>query len=183
MPKKKRLLVMLPELPAAARFLELLTPEYELLRAADEAEGLQILKQQRKTISAVLLDLDMAKQTDFSFFHTVSQNVLYAAIPVIGTLPRPPAAEDLACLDVGAADIFTPTGSGKLLLRRLSNVIRAKDSATFYEIERMLRALPSNIYLKDAEGKYIFATHYWHHLHMDDDPDWTIRGKTRFRRT
>ena len=79
---------------------------------------------------------------------------------------------------MGAADIFTPTGSGKLLLRRLSNVIRAKDSATFYEIERMLRALPSNIYLKDAEGKYIFATHYWHHLDMKGDPNWTIRGKT-----
>ena len=178
MPKKKRLLIILPELPAADRFLELLTPEYELLRAADEEEGLQILKQQRKTISAVLLDLDMAKQTGFSFFHTVSQNVLYAAIPVIGTLPRMPAEEDLACLDVGAADVFTPTGNGKLLLRRLSNVIRAKDSATFYEIERMLRALPSNIYLKDAEGKYIFATHYWHHLDMKGDPNWTIRGKT-----
>ena len=120
----------------------------------------------------------MAKQTGFSFFHTVSQNVLYAAIPVIGTLPRTPAEEDLACLDVGAADVFTPTGSGKLVLRRLSNVIRAKDSATFYEIERMLRALPSNIYLKDAEGKYIFATHYWHHLDTKGDPNWTIRGKT-----
>lgn len=178
MPKKKRLLVILPELPATAEFMKLLTPEYELLRAADEAEGLQILKQQRKTISAVLLDLDMAKQTGFSFFHTVSQNVLYAAIPVIGTLPRTPAEEDLACLDVGAADVFTPTGSGKLVLRRLSNVIRAKDSATFYEIERMLRALPSNIYLKDAEGKYIFATHYWHHLDTKGDPNWTIRGKT-----
>ena len=42
----------------------------------------------------------------------------------------------------------------------------------------MLRALPSNIYLKDAEGKYIFATHYWHHLEHNNDPDWTIRGKT-----
>ncbi len=178
MPKKKRLLVMLPELPSADKFLKLLTPEYELLRAADEEEGLRILKQERKTISAILLDLDIAKKTDFAFFKTVSANVLYAAIPVVGTLPRQPAEEDLACLDVGAADVFTPTGSAKLLLRRLSNVIRSKDSATFYEIERMLRALPSNIYLKDAEGKYIFATHYWHHLDTKGDPNWTIRGKT-----
>ncbi|MBP5200169.1 MAG: diguanylate cyclase [Schwartzia sp.] len=177
MPKKK-LLLILPELPATDEFMKLLTPEYELLRTDDEEEGLQILKQQRKTISAVLLDLDLAKQTDFSFFHAVNQNVLFAAIPVIGTLPRSPAEEDLACLDVGAADVFTPTGRSKLLLRRLSNVIRSKDSATFYEIERMLRALPSNIYLKDAEGKYIFATHYWHHLDMKGDPNWTIRGKT-----
>ena len=178
MPKKKRLLLILPEVPAAAQFIKLLTPEYELFRSDNEEDGLRILKQQRKTISAVLLDLGMAKQTGFSFFHTVNHNVLYAAIPIIGALPRPPVEEDLACLEAGAADIFTPTGSGKLLLRRLSNVIRAKDSATFYEIERMLRALPSNIYLKDAEGKYIFATHYWHHLDTQGNPNWTIRGKT-----
>lgn len=177
MPKKK-LLLILPEISETTRFIELLSPEYELLRAADEEEGLRILKQKRKTISAVLLDLDMAKATGFSFFHTVNRNVLYAAIPVIGTLPRPPAEADFACLDVGAADILTPAVSRKLLLRRLSNVIRSKDSATFNEIERMLRALPSNIYLKDAEGKYIFATHYWHHLDTKGDPNWTIRGKT-----
>ena len=177
MPKKK-LLLILPEIPAINGFINLLTPEYELLSAADEEEGLRILKQERKTISAILLDLDIAKKNDFAFFKTVSANVLYAAIPVVGTLPRQPAGEDLACLDMGAADIFIPTGSGKLLLRRLSNVIRAKDSATFNEIERMLQALPSNIYLKDAEGKYIFATHYWHHLDMRGDPNWTIRGKT-----
>ena len=178
MSKKKQLLLILPDIPAIAKFLELLAPEYELFRTADEEEGMRILERNRKTISAVLLDLDIAKQTGFSFFRAVNRNVLFAAIPVIGTLPRPPAEEDLACLDVGAADIFTTGAGRKLLLRRLSNVLRAKDSATFYEIEHMLRALPSNIYLKDAEGKYIFATHYWRHLDMQGDPNWTIRGKT-----
>lgn len=42
----------------------------------------------------------------------------------------------------------------------------------------MLKALPSNIYLKDADGRYIFATHYWHHLDHSNDPEWSIRGKT-----
>ena len=61
---------------------------------------------------------------------------------------------------------------------RIENAIRIKDSASFYEIERMLKELPSNIYLKDSNGRYIFATHYWHHLDHSNDPDWTIRGKT-----
>ena len=61
---------------------------------------------------------------------------------------------------------------------RLNNAIRGKDSATFSEVEKILKELPSNIYLKDAEGKYVFATHYWHHLHTEGDPNWTIRGKT-----
>ena len=42
----------------------------------------------------------------------------------------------------------------------------------------MLKELPSNIYLKDSEGRYIFCTHYWHHLDKGDDPNWTVRGKT-----
>ena len=42
----------------------------------------------------------------------------------------------------------------------------------------MLKQLPSNIYLKDAEGKYVFCTQYWHHLDKSGEKHWTIRGKT-----
>ena len=170
--------MILPPSPIAEEFSGLLSTEYEVLRTDSEEDGLATLNRLREKISAVLLDLDVAKKSGLSFFRKVNQNVLFAAIPVVAILPRTPTADDLACLDLGAADLITPPCEEKLLLRRLSNVIRAKDSATFYEIERMLKALPSCIFLKDAEGKYIFATHYWHHLDKSDDPDWTIRGKT-----
>lgn len=45
-------------------------------------------------------------------------------------------------------------------------------------IERMLKSLPSNIYFKDMDGKYVFCTHYWNHINTpENDPNWTIRGK------
>ncbi len=178
MPKKNLLLMILPESPIAKEFRGLLSVEYEIVTTDDEESGLRALLRLRDKVSAVLVDLETARENDFAFFKKVKDEVLYASIPVIATLPRTPTERDMECLDVGAADIFSPPCTGTLLLKRLSNVIRAKDSAKFYEIERMLKALPSNIYLKDAEGKYIFATHYWHHLDMSDDPDWTIRGKT-----
>ena len=40
----------------------------------------------------------------------------------------------------------------------------------------MLSQLPSNIFLKDTEGKYVFATQYWNHVRQDGK-HWTIRGK------
>ena len=43
--------------------------------------------------------------------------------------------------------------------------------------ERMLAELPSCIYLKDRECRYVFSTHYWTHLNAEGE-DWTIRGKT-----
>ena len=178
MPRKKTLLMILPPSMIAEEFRRLLSAEYEILRTEDEEDGLQILNRMREKISAVLLDLDLARDNGRPFFQAVNHNALYAAIPVIGIVPRQPTVDDLACLDMGAADLITPPCEGKLLLKRLSNVIRAKDSATFHEIERMLQVLPSNIYLKDEEGKYIFATHYWHHLDTQGAPNWTIRGKT-----
>ena len=42
----------------------------------------------------------------------------------------------------------------------------------------MLKELPSCIFLKDTEGKYVFSTQYWGHLNTSGDPNWTIRGKT-----
>lgn len=36
------------------------------------------------------------------------------------------------------------------------------------DLERVLKALPSCIYLKDTEGKYLFAAHYWEHIGKHD---------------
>ena len=41
----------------------------------------------------------------------------------------------------------------------------------------MLGELPSCIYLKDRECRYVFSTHHWTHLNAEGE-DWTIRGKT-----
>ena len=55
-----------------------------------------------------------------------------------------------------------------------------ENSLTFEELEDILSKLPSNIYLKVAVGKYIFATHYWHHLDHGNNENWTICGKTDY---
>ncbi len=178
MAKKEIILMLLSESPMEKELREMLSGAYEIVSTDDEEAALRALTRMRDKIAVVLADLDAARETNFSFFRQVSRDALFAAIPVVAVLPRTPTAQDLECLDMGAADIIAPPCGKKLLLKRLDNVIRAKDSVSFYEIERMLKVLPSNIYLKDAEGKYVFATHYWHHLEQGDAPDWTIRGKT-----
>ncbi|MBO5104795.1 MAG: sensor domain-containing diguanylate cyclase [Ruminococcus sp.] len=86
--------------------------------------------------------------------------------------------EQLKCLDYNTVDFITMPFQKATVKNRIENAIHIKDSASFYEMERMLKELPSNIYLKDGDGRYIFATHYWHHLDHSSNPDWTIRGKT-----
>jgi diguanylate cyclase (GGDEF)-like protein len=76
------------------------------------------------------------------------------------------------------SELLTPPGLRQFVVNRINNAIRAKDSFTYTEMQKMLKQLPSNIYLKDSEGRYVFATQYWHHLHKEGEKHWTIRGKT-----
>jgi len=45
-------------------------------------------------------------------------------------------------------------------------------------MERILMEIPSCIFFKDTECRYVFATHYWRHLNSDGDEEWSIAGKT-----
>ena len=45
-------------------------------------------------------------------------------------------------------------------------------------LERVLLEIPSCIFFKDTECKYVFATHYWKHLNSEGDENWSILGKT-----
>ena len=44
--------------------------------------------------------------------------------------------------------------------------------------KKILKEIPSNIFFKDREGRYVFSTHYWRHLQGAEDPSWDIAGKT-----
>ena len=44
-------------------------------------------------------------------------------------------------------------------------------------VERMLGELPSCVFFKDRDCRYVFSTKYWNHLNCDEE-GWTIRGKT-----
>ena len=153
MEEKMQLLVIVPPMALSTEFIE------------------------KPNISAVLLDLDLARQSNFSFVDKISMDKLFTSIPVIALSPRLPNQEDIDCLKHGFSELLTPPNEWKLLEKRINNAIRAKDSLTFNEIVRMLQQLPSNIFWKDTEGRYVFMTHYWRHI-KQDEPHWTLRGKT-----
>jgi diguanylate cyclase (GGDEF)-like protein len=174
---KKKILVIVPSSALAAEFIEKLSFAFTVITTDNEEEGFRILNERTNDISAVLLDLNLARQSNFSFVDKVSMEKLFTSIPVIALSPRLPTKEDVECLAHGFSELLTPPNEWELLAKRINNAIRAKDSLTFTEIEKMLQQLPSMIFLKDSEGKYVFATHYWRHVNHED-PDWTIRGKT-----
>lgn len=44
-------------------------------------------------------------------------------------------------------------------------------------IKSIAKEIPLNIFFKDAQCRYVFATHYWEHLNKNGE-EWSINGKT-----
>lgn len=141
-------------------------------------KGFNILNEDIEKFAAVLIDDDLVIQGNFEFLKTLSLNLKFSSLPVLIIL-RPDYYDDtLKCFKHGATDVLSPPYNEEIIINRIKNAIKLKDSMTISEIEEMLKVHPSNVFLKDREGKYIFATHYWHHLEHADEPGWSIRGKT-----
>ena len=177
MEEKLQLLVIVPPIALSTELIEKLSNAFTVYTVDNEEDAYRFLIQRTANISAVLLDLDLARQSNFSFVDKISMDKLFTSIPVIALSPRLPNQEDIDCLKHGFSELLTPPNEWELLEKRINNAIRAKDSLTFNEIVRMLQQLPSNIFWKDTEGRYVFMTHYWRHI-KQDEPHWTLRGKT-----
>ena len=175
---KRTVLALLDESEDASEFCRLLSQDFELVTAHDAKECLSVIHERFADLSAVIIDVDFAKADDYALLRHIAREDDFDTIPIIAASTHRLAEDDLRCLEEGASDFIMKPYCRELVTKRISNAIRIKSSTTFFEIESMLRELPSNIFLKDAEGRYVFSTHYWHHLETGDDPNWTIRGKT-----
>lgn len=157
----------------------ILSEEYNITFAEGSDRDDIKLHEQVGVVSAAVLCAYGAAADSYSVFGRISRDSMTDALPILiycGSEADMPLAEE--CIRRGAVDVIMPPLDSAVILNRVKNAINLKDSATFYQIETMLKELPSNIYLKDAEGRYIFATHYWHHLDSSDHSGWSIRGKT-----
>ena len=175
---KRKLVLVKIDNPAFQEFRDMLSEEYPIVDVDSEKEAVQLVDKQHDSISAVLFNVELCKESGFWLQKKLNEDKRFVGIPNIAVSATANSDDYKHCIEAGANEYFEPPFRKQLVMLRNNNAIRGKDSATFSEVEKILKELPSNIYLKDAEGKYVFATHYWHHLHTEDDPNWTIRGKT-----
>jgi diguanylate cyclase (GGDEF)-like protein len=171
-------LIFLPQdMDEAGRLMELLKPEYQSHVASGFQEALQMATDRRKNVRAVMLDAGLPAKIKGEMIDQLANYPRYKRIPVILYTGRADEAEQDLFLERGAADVLCPPFTAAGAKKRIRNAERAQDCVAFSDIEKVLCVLPSNIYLKDEEGRYIFATHNWHHIDRKGDPDWTIQGK------
>lgn len=159
-------------------FSSMLSPVYRVHSVKSEQEGIEALKKGSTGIAAVLIELELARKSDFAFSDRMQSLSSLSQIPIIAISGDLPVKGDMDCIEHGFFDLITEITPQPLVYQRIDNAIRAKNSLSLTEVEKMLKELPSCIFLKDAEGRYVFSTQYWRHLNTENDPNWTIRGKT-----
>ncbi len=175
---KPQMIIRLPDYPEYNHFTDIMREAYDVIIAHDTDEMIELVMGPREHLACIVVDAKRGIEMNFDMHKQMKDDMRFVSVPTV-VLTRNPSREDmLKCLKEGVSDYIVLPDEDELVKLRVNNAIRSKDSATFAEIENMLTQLPSNIYLKDAKGRYVFATHYWHHLDDDGDFKWTIRGKT-----
>lgn len=166
---KKKIAVIMPQGNARASLCSALAGEYAVIDRIPATWD---------NVAAVLVDLENEKEQGCLLVERLKGLSPFSAIPILGLVSVLPQEREAACVERGFFDIIQLPCPRALLLKRIGNAVRASDSLTFHEVERMLKELPSNIFLKDTEGRYVFATQYWHHMYHAGEPGWSVRGKT-----
>ena len=174
----KGILLIAEDPEITSSFSEALAPDYMVHSVASPQEGLDALKNEYGSVAAVLVELSLARRDAYAATDMMRDYSSISSVPMIAISAEIPSGEDMDCLGHGFSDMIAAGSPRSLVLKRIENVIGAKDSLSLSEVERMLRELPSCIFLKDKEGRYLFSTQTWNHLDTGGDPNWTIRGKT-----
>lgn len=162
---------------ASEELCQILGDEYNITTVKDITAAKEVLQQVKADINALLIDANLQEDVRLAIQYMKDSNRLIS-IPILIYADKEDASAKFSCLGDGVIDCLTKPYIAPIIKNRLANAIAFTDSMTFYGIEKILKELPSNIFLKDDQCRYVFATKYWHHLNHADDPNWTIRGKT-----
>jgi len=161
-----------------ASFTEMLAPVFTVFSATSEEDGIEAFKKNQNDIVAILVELKLARRSGFIVSDRMKAFSPFSSVPMIAISDTLPTSVDVDCIEHGFFDLISTITPQQFVYKRIGNAIRAKESLSLTELEKMLKELPSCIFLKDAEGKYVFSTQTWRHLDTCGDPNWTIRGKT-----
>lgn len=175
---KKNLLIIENDKMLCQEFHSIVSDIYHLIEIPDIVEVIPYLSEHKDDISAVLYNIHNFSAEDEEFLNEMNEDIRFSSIPILLITGEQESDVETKMLTLGAMDCIHKPFHREAVKKRIENAIQLADSMSYQDVERMLKDLPSNIYLKDTECRYVFCTHYWHHLDKSDDPNWTIRGKT-----
>lgn len=140
----------------------MLEDRYNVLQAENGKEGLEVLQENYRDISIIVLDVQMPVMNGYEFLHAVKDDDLLREIPVIVATGSSDIEEEERCLELGATDFVIKPYKKNIVLKRIGNIIRLRESAsTLKEVE-----------FDDLTGVFTRQA-FFHHAQkiLQDNPD------------
>ena len=140
----------------------MLEDRYNVLQAENGKEGLEVLQENYRDISIIVLDVQMPVMNGYEFLHAVKDDDLLKEIPVVVATGSSDIEEEERCLELGATDFVIKPYKKNIVLKRISNIIRLRESAsTLKEVE-----------FDDLTGVFTRQA-FFHHAQkvLQDNPD------------
>lgn len=108
---------------------ELLEDSYEVMTAVNGEEGLKLLGENYRDISAVLLDVSMPVCDGFEFLDRIRDDMMLSAVPVIVITGSNRPEDEVRCLELGAVDFIRKPYNVRIVKGKINSVIKLRESA------------------------------------------------------
>ena len=138
---KRKLVLIQINSPVLKKLRAMLSEEYPIIDVDSEKEAVQLVDKQHDNISAILFNVELCKQSGFWLQKVLNEDKRFVGIPNIGIATVEGSDDYKLCIEAGANEYFEPPFRKELVMLRLNNTIRGKDSATFSEVEKILKRL------------------------------------------
>lgn len=131
----------------------ILSDEYDVLKAENGKEGLEVLEKERDKVALIFLDIQMPVMDGYEFLEALKNSGEKVDIPIIMVTSTTSTEEQIRCFDLGASDFVTKPYNPDIIKKRCESLIRLRDtSALLYKAERDSL---SGIYNRDAFYSYV----------------------------
>ena len=110
--------------------VDLLQDAFNVIEAEDGRAGLEQLSEHYRDIALVLLDVYMPVCDGFEFLQRKGEDERYYDIPVIVATASDSIEDEKRCLKLGANDFIVKPYDVEIMLNRINNTIRLRESAS-----------------------------------------------------
>ncbi len=108
----------------------ILESDYDVVQAVDGLDGLMQLGLHFQKLSLILLDVYMPGCDGFEFLRRKQSDERLDTIPVIVTTASDEPEDEIRCLELGANDFVRKPYNPAIILNRMGNLIRLRESAS-----------------------------------------------------
>ena len=146
---------------------DILEDDYEVLEAANGAEGLRCLEEHCRDLSVILLDLQMPVMNGMEFLETVRRDPLLSAVPVIVMTADDSKDTEASCMSLGAVEFLEKPYNPTVMLGRIRNIIRIRENAA--EMDAIEYDELTGLYTRQA-----FCHYAGRRLKQEPETDFTL---------